>query len=80
MENKDNQNLVSLISDKVDKKRDNIVNFCRDLIKIPSVTGDETLFRCIAIVMNTIRYELNYVNSLCLHLQPELFENLSFWL
>lgn len=42
MENKDNQNLVSLISDKVDKKRDNIVNFCRDLIKIPSVTGDET--------------------------------------
>ncbi len=32
---------AKLISEKVDEKREEIIEFCRDLIKIPSVSGEE---------------------------------------
>jgi acetylornithine deacetylase len=35
------KNSASLIADMVERKRENIVGFLRDLIKIPSITGDE---------------------------------------
>src|SRR3990170_8865063 len=41
MTRKDSVYVVSLISETVDKKRDDIVDFCVNLIRIPSVTGDE---------------------------------------
>jgi acetylornithine deacetylase len=41
MEKKKRQDLASLIDETTEKKRESIIEFFRDLIRIPSVTGDE---------------------------------------
>lgn len=41
MNEKRNGNLVTVIGEAVERRREEIIEFCRDLIRIPSVTGDE---------------------------------------
>ena len=41
MNSEDNSKIAALINDTVDQRKDEIVDFLRDLIRIPSITGEE---------------------------------------